>query len=162
LKKEILTVIGITILFLGVGIQPAIATVKQEITSESTFNHNISNNETFLEVNAKVFGILRINFIAITQENNGDEKVEILYQDRGFEIYNSEHRVYRTKYIFPRIWYQKILLPRLPRIFHWDLWFGFDDSGKILTNGEYFVKGWVYTEFGTLYSELVGFHLGKP
>ena len=151
MHKNILTVVGITILFLGLAINPAVAV-----------NPISSDNETFLEVNARVFGIWRIKFIVITLKNIGDGKVKIRYQDRGYEIYNSEQRVYRTKYVFPMIWYHSTLYPGLPRIFNWGFWFGFDDFGKILPNGEYFVKGWVLTEFGTLYSELVRFHLGKP
>ena len=130
--------------------------------TKSTYENVSTDNETFLEVNARVFGIWRIKFIVITLKNIGDEKVKIRYQDRGYEIYNSEQRVYRTKYVFPMIWYHSTLYPGLPRIFNWGFWFGFDDFGKILPNGEYFVKGFVWTEFGTLYSELVRFHLGKP
>jgi hypothetical protein len=130
--------------------------------TKSAYENVSTDNETFLKVNTNVFGIWRINFIIITLKNIGDEKVKIQHQGWGYEIYNSEQRVYRTKYAFPLIWYQKTLYPGLPSIMAWESWFGFDDFGKILPNGEYFVKGWVGTEFGILYSELISFHLGKP
>lgn len=130
--------------------------------TKSAYENVSTDNEIFLEVNVRVFSIWRINFIVITLKNIGDEKVEIRYQGRGYEIYNSEQRVYRTKYVFPMIWYHTTLYPELPKKLMKGCWFGFDDFGKILPNGEYFIKGWVGTEFGTLYSELVRFHLGKP
>lgn len=131
--------------------------------TKSAYENMSSDSETFLEVNTRVFGIRRANFIVITLKNIGDEKVKIQHQPGGgFEIHNSEQRVYRTKHVPILMYYQRTLYPGLPSIFYWDFWFGFDDFKKILPNGEYFVKGFVWTEFGTLYSELVGFQLGKP
>ena len=128
---------------------------------KSAYENVPTNDETFLKINANVFGIWRINYILITLKNIDDEKVKIKQQGWGYEIYNSEQRVYRTDYVFPLVWNYRTLYPGLPLIIAGEAWFGFDDFGKILPNGEYFVKGWVGTEFGILYSELVSFHLGK-
>ena len=131
--------------------------------TKSAYENVSTDDETFLEVNARVFGIWRIKFIVVTLKNIGDERVKIRhFPGGGFEIYNSEQRVYRTPHVPIRMTYWKTLYPGLPRIFDRGFWFGFDDFGKILPNGEYFVKGWVGTEFGILYSELVRFHLGIP
>jgi hypothetical protein len=131
--------------------------------TKSAYENMSTDNETFLEVNARVFSIRRINLIVISLKNIGDEKVKISHQiGGGYEIHNSEQRVYRTKHVPTLMEYHRTLYPGLPSIFYWDFWFGFDDFGKILPNGEYFVKGFVSTEFGILYSELVRFHLGKP
>jgi len=131
--------------------------------TKSAYENVSTDNETFLEVNARVFGIWRIKFILVTLKNIGDEKVKIRhFPGGGFEIHNSEQRVYRTPYVPIRMTYWMTLYPGLPRIFNRGFWFGFDDSGKILPNGEYFVKGFVWLENETLYSELVKFHLGKP
>ena len=129
---------------------------------KSAYENVPTNDETFLKINANVFGIWRINYIVITLKNIGDEKVKIKQQGWGYEIYNLEQIVYRTDYFFPRIWNYITLFQGLPLIIAGEIWFGFDDFGNRLPNGEYFVKGWVGTEFGKLYSELISFDLGKP
>jgi hypothetical protein len=131
--------------------------------TKSAYENVSIGKETNLEVNARVFGIWRIKFIVITLKNIGDEKVKIRHgPGGGFEIYNSEQRVFRTKSVPIRILYSTTLYPGLPRIFDCGLWFGFDDFGRILPKGEYFVKGFVWLEDEILYGELVRFHLGIP
>lgn len=133
--------------------------------TKSAYENVSTDNETFLEVSVKVIGRGRIYFIFTIIKNLGEEKVEITHCSigGGFEIHNSEQRVYWAPKYPVRIEAHTTLYPGIPSIMFWRSWFGFDDFGKILPKGEYNVKGVVWTqEFGTLYSEPVGIFLGKP
>ena len=140
----------VIVIFIGIGVQPALAELSDNF-----------DEETILEVNARVFGIGRIKYIVVTVKNIGDEKVKIQYlPGGGFEINNSEQRVYRTPFVPIRLYHSMTLYPELSRIFFSWFWFVFDDDGNILPNGDYFVKGFIWPEGGTLYSESARFHLG--
>lgn len=133
--------------------------------TKSAYENISTDNETFLEVTVKVFGRWRIYFIITIVKNLGEEKVEITHCSvgGGFEIHNSDQRVYWTPKFPLRIASSTTLYPKIPTVMFWRSWFGFDDFGKILPKGEYNVRGVVWTqEFGTLYSEPVGIFLGKP
>lgn len=133
--------------------------------TRSAYENVSSNNKTFLEATVKVFGFRRIFFILTLLKNLGDEKIRVtIYYmpGGGFEIHNDEQRVFWTPKIPTRISYSQIIFPGFPRIIYWSFWTGIDDFGNILPNGDYYVKGFVWTEYGDFYSGPVSIHLGKP
>jgi hypothetical protein len=133
--------------------------------TRSAYENVNTDNESFLEATVKVFGFRRIFFIFTLLRNIASEKIKVTlyYGPCGvFEIHNDKQKVFWTPKFPSRIIGSQTLYPGQSVLIFWSPWIGIDDNCNKLPNGDYYVKGFVWTEYGDLYSKPVNIYLGRP